>query len=918
MSTPADLYYAPLRVVITIRDVSNDPTYLIHNSFAPPEPRSGSPSIFYCDVDLAYGQSGTFTIKINDPESQLDPTKIGLGNRVWIQAGRTPDKLFNLISGICETFQPIRGNFGLLGYVMTGMGTQQILNERVVNFLRSAQRRVGNPNKPFYDDPAMKANLLFKDLLERTDVIPTNHPAIKHTLYPGQFNTSELVDANVDTFIASLTEPYVEASQVANSIADMAGAIWGVEAGAPNEPDKVFLRFPSTSHSGILIKDKPEDRNEYTAKNVSYVRAAQGGWSYTDSRRKEDGFTNKIFSKTGADQVSGTASEGADNFTAVNSVEIAQQFIVNSTQFRDIAVTVSIEGVGEQTPLGSISSWNPKSSAFSIVNDDNGRPGPIKEADISFPLGLKNGEVKPIFLQLPQTHSLKTLRPGDKAWLIMFQEGVVQWSTSLGNHEPGACGKAYPDFALRWHHDGGTSGTSALRTVCNPLNASETGNAGQIPPKSDTTTGWVVNYAGPTYSYLFFDSFSHIVEASDQDSINKYGEVDSFIDATWISDEDTMSQFLASVLQYAAKPRRIYEMTEVFIPYSSILMPGQLVTVVDTKAGFSPEKNTVAEVQEVRYEFSAESPGKDPLGAHTCEIRLLGYVDYKEQFILIHQPDIISLPPPPPGSGPPGQLPTTYIQYFGGPFMNILSPSIHLIFWGTAWNSGAPATLKATMQTQIQSIIDSVYFTELSQYGNIKAPNYGGSVVHTATPTSIIGTDGYTTENLRTVVNAAMSAGQVPNADSFKGPTKGNIAGFDYNHIYVVFVPPGFLLQNVPGDPIFIGSGIQSFKRTGTAANAAYSVVGITHAPTRFPTYTLTQQQQVMTATFTHEVVPALSSPRAVLTPINNESAYNFKMSGLPSGFFPGDTLVKDNHQSSNLLGTDIKVACYWSDRNGT
>ena len=151
--------------------------------------------------------------------------------------------------------------------------------------------------------------------------------------------------------------------------------------------------------------------------------------------------------------------------------------------------------------------------------------------------------------------------------------------------------------------------------------------------------------------------------------------------------------------------------------------------------------------------------------------------------------------------------------------MNIVSPSIHLIFWGTAWNSGAPATLKATMETQIQSIIDSVYFTELSQYGNIKAPNYGGSVVHTATPTSIIGTDGYTSENLRTVVNAAMTAGQVPNADSFKGPTMGNIAGFDYNHIYVVFVPPGFLLQNLPGDPIFIGSGIQSFKRTGTGAN---------------------------------------------------------------------------------------------------
>ena len=644
MSTPAHLYYAPLRVVITIRDVSNDPTYLIHNSFAPPEPSSGSPSIYYCDVDLAYGQSGTFTIKINDPESQLDPTKIGLGNRVWIQAGRTADNLFNLMSGICETFQPIRGDYGLLGYVMTGMGTQQILNERVVNFLRSAVRRVGNPNKPFYDDPAMKANLLFKDLLERTDVIPTNHPAIKHTLYPGQFNTSDLIDANVDTFIASLTEPYVEASQVANSIADMAGAIWGVEAGAPNEPDKVFLRFPSTTHSGILIKDKPENSAEYTAKNVSYIRAAQGGWSYTDSRRKEDGFTNKIFSKTGADQVSGSASEGADNYTGLVALEIAQQFTVNSTQFRDIALTFSLQGKGEQTPTGG-ALWDPGTTRFIIVNDDNGRPGPNAEIDFTFKLELNNGETKPVFLQLPQGHTLRTLRPGDKAWIIKIQEGWIHWDA-----ENQGCGTGNPDFCLRWHHDGGTIGTSAIRTVCETRPSL---GGGRTPPSNDYTTGWVVNNAGPTYSHLFFDSFSHIVEASDQDSINKYGEVDSFIDATWITDEDTMSQFLASVLQYAAKPRRIYEMTEVFIPYSSIFMPGQLVTVVDTKAGFSPERNTVAEVQEVRYEFSAESPGKDPLGAHTCEIRLLGYVDFKEQFILLHQPDIIDLPPAPPDLPPP-------------------------------------------------------------------------------------------------------------------------------------------------------------------------------------------------------------------------------------------------------------------------
>ena len=96
-------YFKPLRAVITIRDKRNDPTYLFHDSFHPPEPSSGSPAIYYCDVDLAYGQAGTFTLRINDQEHQLDDTKIGLGNKVWIQAGRDEDHLFNLFSGVCRT-----------------------------------------------------------------------------------------------------------------------------------------------------------------------------------------------------------------------------------------------------------------------------------------------------------------------------------------------------------------------------------------------------------------------------------------------------------------------------------------------------------------------------------------------------------------------------------------------------------------------------------------------------------------------------------------------------------------------------------------------------------------------------------------------------------------------------------------------
>jgi hypothetical protein len=544
---------------------------------------------------------------------------------------------------------------------MSGFGTQVIFNERVVNFLRQSIRRTDNPNRPFFDDPNMKAYLLFKELCEKTDVIPTVHPAIKHTLYPGMFNTTDLIDPAVDTFIASITEPYVEASQVANNIADMAGAVWGVEPGSPSTADKVFLRFPSTVHSGILIKDRPEpeDPDEPTSTNVSYL-TAKTGFNYTDSMKKEDGFTSKPFSKTGQDLVSGSTSAGDENSTSMHTIDLAQQITVNSTQFRDIAVTVSINGSGEEDPVGLGNLWNPTTTQFAIVNDENGRPGSIRELDLSFELILENGQTKTLFLQLPQQHTLRTLKPGDKAWLIMYNEGMAIWHTSLPATWPDGCHQGFESHALQWQHDGGTTGTSAIRTVCR-RRPSLHGPKNREPPMTDTASGWVVNNAGPTYSHTFFDSFTHIVEAADQESIDKYGEVDSFIDANWITDEDTMSSFLGSFIQYAAKPRRIYEMSEIYIPYLSPIQPGQLVTVVDTKSGLTANKNTIAEVQEVRYEFSAESAGRTPLGTNVCEVRLLGYVDYKESMVLMHQQEVLELPVEPPGGPgtPPVQPPPT-------------------------------------------------------------------------------------------------------------------------------------------------------------------------------------------------------------------------------------------------------------------
>ena len=672
---PKALYNRPLRPIITIRDRTGDPTYLIHDAFNPPPIGGGSPTVEECTVRLAMHEPGSIRMIISDPEKAIDTSRVGLGNHVWVQIKRTlTDTPFSLFSGYIKSMEPLREHHGTLRYVLEGFGSQIIFNERIVNFIRTAMRRPDDPNKPFYDDPNMKASLLFKELLERTDIIPLGGPSIKHTHKVGMFNTTDgLIDPAVDSFIASLTEPYVESSQVANSIAEMVGGIWGVQAGSPTKADSVYLRFPTTLHSGIVIKDKPTSDEEYTAtgSNVSYL-LADTGWSYIDSIKKEDGFSNRLYSKTGADLVSST-STNADFSTPMQTIDIAQQITVNATKFRDIAFTFHLEGKDQELE-GSGFFYRPVDVEFAIVDDFNNMPGSRIELSGTVPLAhLTNGQVASLFLHFPE-HTFRYLTPGDKAWFICYAEGVVSWPTS--ESQPEACGLAYPDHAGYWHHDGGNTGVSAIRNVCK-IHHGVNGVWHRVPALSDTSSGWTVNMAGPTYSHVFFDEFSHIVEASDPDSIERYGLVESFTEASWITDEATMNSYLASILQYTAKPKRSYKIARCTIPYHTIFMPGQLVSVIDEMAGLPSFKSTIGEVQEVSYEFTANQTGQSPLGARDCEVNLIGYVDYKEDYVFRNinlsgggtiplppafipdpsppppPPDLPAPPPPPPEIPPP-------------------------------------------------------------------------------------------------------------------------------------------------------------------------------------------------------------------------------------------------------------------------
>ena len=78
---------------------------------------------------------------------------------------------------------------------------------------------------------------------------------------------------------------------------------------------------------------------------------------------------------------------------------------------------------------------------------------------------------------------------------------------------------------------------------------------------------------------------------------------------------------------------------------------------------------------------------------------------------------------------------TSRMKYFGGPILNKYNVEIYNIWWGSAWNSGTPASDKTALQSSYNTIINSDHFKGMWQYNGVKAPVIANNnVVHTATP----------------------------------------------------------------------------------------------------------------------------------------------------------------------------------------
>ncbi len=572
-----DLYISPLRAKIVFQELNGNTLYTF-DSFDP----DNEINVFAVDVNIGVSQTGTFNIVIEDGARNIDTTVFGLGNKITVYAGKTQDTYTPIITGYCRALTPNRRNTGLLEYTVSGLGAATIFNERIVKFVKAANRDslvTGNPSDL---DSRNEAWRLVKSLVNDTNVFPIlTLPSI---ISQGGF-TDTGIDQKVKEFIPAIQEIGIEANHAMDTLANATGSIWGVDA-----TGNIFFKHAFLEHSGITVKDTVEltDRSDRTSYFINE-------WNFTDTMRKEDGFANRIFARSPTELIADVIEADASGFTSLYNKAIAQMIVPTAPKFKNIGFILSKVG----NPTSSFNLIHGR-----IVLDLDGLPRGNKIADFQFSMDDILEQPTNVY-KINVSFNGLNVDVGKKYWVVFYERGQDEENT------------------INWHHNNDfTKDTNIINK-----NSAFSDAKGE---RTDPDLRWNVSTQGPVYAIATFDSVSHLVYGEDPLSVDKYGPIEIWLDVQGLDDVRSIDRYIHSLLQTKAKPQRQYTINRVTIP-DRLFQPGQLITLVDQLSGLTAARNTMAEVQEVHYAWNATEDG---LGIRTCEIRPLGFLDFLEDLLI--------------------------------------------------------------------------------------------------------------------------------------------------------------------------------------------------------------------------------------------------------------------------------------------
>lgn len=547
--------------------------------------------IQHISTQEAEGSTGTFKIVIDDRERNIDRSKVGNANKVIISIGQHPQGPWHpILSGYVEDFKVLRDRTTGLKYEMSGYGSGIIIEEVITSFKKAAYPlNFGSPVKDT-NDPNMRVCNLFRSLLEDTDHLVSSKVSIKDK---GGFDLSLIQDA-VDAFIPEIKFKNQSAAQPANALSERGGAIWGV-----NAKDQVWLHHPGTVYSGVTLKTfKPNEKWNDKFGDVSYFF---GDWNY-HMPINSDTFANVLIGHSGTEPKPGDSSTDVgsnpdDNGTPIGDEEPVQEIPVTIPDLSMIGVILKKIG--------------PLTKAFAnglIYANLNGKPS--KDAIATFQLDLRNllDEIPtPVYTQnivKTSVNASSQIQVGNSVYMSV--QSVSQNNINgQGNN-------------IVWMHNGqiiiGNPKPSGSRPNTNPT------------PNEEPKPPFVIKPDSNTYTYATFYNTRTKVIAKDPLSIERYGEVEKYVDINWTTDFRTVNDLLVSMLEFTAKPKMIFNVEKVSIPNPPFQV-GQTVSVVDDISGLNRGTNTLAEIISVGYEFSADDP-TSAVGTFFCDLGIGSSYDY--------------------------------------------------------------------------------------------------------------------------------------------------------------------------------------------------------------------------------------------------------------------------------------------------
>lgn len=578
-------YIEPARCRIQIWDYPKHQILYEYDSF---HPEASAIFVTKASVEIGQGQAGTFSVTIPDPDKSIPSGIFRKKNTVIIQAKKYLNELWTpLIYGFTEKVGHYRDRSNMLEYTLSGLGSGSLLNHRIIDFKRVAKGKSITDSLNVSKDPAMQGRKLYRDLFSEISSYVVQDMTLEEQ---GQFDMSLLDTSDVTDELVSIQHPSVQASQVHNTLVESLGVEAGVNA--LNQP---FIRYPTARHSGIVLKMlKPEDSLKDLARNTSYFI---GPWNYEIDWSHDSGFTNRFITKARTQSENSVEETSADinGSTSLNVKDLAVKIPPNVSSFTDISIIVSKVGEGKDPRSEDVNTLHGH-----IVEDENGFPNGTIRAFFDIPLHTIPTVPTPIFLGGAQITG--TVNTSKQHWIILYKRGIDEKDT------------------IHWHHVPSTTGTIGQRQHIPGVPWAIDHNLG---------TGWEVTLNTIQYAFSIFDSFIQHVIASDVDSQDRFGLVETAIEVPWAANASSANRYAHEKLWWSSMPKILFQANTVTIP-TRLFQAGDIVQIQDDFSDLPASDNIMAEIVDVRYDFGGNDQ-YGSLGAAVCSLTPVGFYDFRAE-----------------------------------------------------------------------------------------------------------------------------------------------------------------------------------------------------------------------------------------------------------------------------------------------